>query len=363
MRWLTTHRRVWSGIFPPLFAVVVLSGGTVLARGGGRGILGGPVYVRPHASKSGTYIPGHYRSAPDGSFSNNWSTKGNINPFTGQEGTRVTPPQPRYSSPSTRYLAPKLPPSPDAALGSGASTYVSPTIRKDGTPVVGHFRSAPDGRFENNWSTKGNINPYTGAEGTRLTPPLPSVTGSEAFPLRLSAPSPPYVGPPSVPLPLPMVRPLRVPHIRATTPTSRLPAPKPSTSYGFDDAAMRRVKALSLARLGVKVDWRHHSWVELSDQEMRVRKAADLGRLGINVDWRTHSWADMSDQEMRIRKAGDLRRLGEIVDWRQLSWADMSDREMRIRKALDLRRLGISVDWHQHSWIDMMEMEKRARGR
>jgi hypothetical protein len=56
---------------------------------GGRG---GSVSVRGYTRKDGTYVQPHYRSAPDGSFSNNWSTKGNTNPYTGKEGTRVTPP-------------------------------------------------------------------------------------------------------------------------------------------------------------------------------------------------------------------------------------------------------------------------------
>ena len=42
-------------------------------------------YVRP---SSGTYVAPHFRSVPDGNFYNNWSTKGNINPFTGAAGTR-----------------------------------------------------------------------------------------------------------------------------------------------------------------------------------------------------------------------------------------------------------------------------------
>lgn len=40
-------------------------------------------------------------------------------------------------------------------------------IRKDGTYVQPHMRSNPDGDKSNNWSTKGNINPYTGKEGTK----------------------------------------------------------------------------------------------------------------------------------------------------------------------------------------------------
>lgn len=37
--------------------------------------------------------------------------------------------------------------------------------RKDGTHVRGHYRTSPDRRINNNWSTEGNINPYTGKYG------------------------------------------------------------------------------------------------------------------------------------------------------------------------------------------------------
>ena len=57
--------------------------------------------------------------------------------------------------------------------GSGGAVHVRGFIRKDGTYVAPHDRSAPDGNFQNNWSTKGNINPYTGEEGTHVTPPVP----------------------------------------------------------------------------------------------------------------------------------------------------------------------------------------------
>lgn len=49
-------------------------------------------------------------------------------------------------------------------------TWVSGYTRKNGTYVSGHHRSAPDGNFGNNWSTKGNLNPYTGEEGTKSYP-------------------------------------------------------------------------------------------------------------------------------------------------------------------------------------------------
>jgi len=55
-------------------------------------ILDAQVRVRGHFRKDGTYVSPHYRSNPDGLFWNNWSTKGNVNPYTGKPGTKVTPP-------------------------------------------------------------------------------------------------------------------------------------------------------------------------------------------------------------------------------------------------------------------------------
>ena len=48
-----------------------------------------------------------------------------------------------------------------------ADTYVSGYYRSDGTWVKPHYRSSPDSSRNNNWSTSGNINPYTGKKGTR----------------------------------------------------------------------------------------------------------------------------------------------------------------------------------------------------
>lgn len=51
-----------------------------------------------------------------------------------------------------------------------ADVWVDGYYRKDGTYVNGHYRSDPDGNFDNNWSTKGNVNPYTGEIGTKTKP-------------------------------------------------------------------------------------------------------------------------------------------------------------------------------------------------
>lgn len=43
--------------------------------------------VKPHVRKDGTFVPGHRRTTPDSSKFNNYSTKGNSNPYTGEKGT------------------------------------------------------------------------------------------------------------------------------------------------------------------------------------------------------------------------------------------------------------------------------------
>jgi hypothetical protein len=45
------------------------------------------VYVRPYTRSDGTYVQGHYRSAPDGNSYNNYSYPGNVNPYTGRQST------------------------------------------------------------------------------------------------------------------------------------------------------------------------------------------------------------------------------------------------------------------------------------
>lgn len=46
-------------------------------------------------------------------------------------------------------------------------TYVKGYVKKDGTYVQPHYRTSPDSNPYNNYSTKGNTNPYTGKEGTK----------------------------------------------------------------------------------------------------------------------------------------------------------------------------------------------------
>jgi len=53
------------------------------------------------------------------------------------------------------------------SVQSFADVYVRGYTRSNGTYVMPHYRSNPDGNFHNNWSTYPNANPYTGKIGTR----------------------------------------------------------------------------------------------------------------------------------------------------------------------------------------------------
>lgn len=64
----------------------------VLAKGGksysSRKSSSGSTHVKGYTRKDGKYVAPHYRSKPDKSKSNNWSSKGNTNPYTGKKGTK-----------------------------------------------------------------------------------------------------------------------------------------------------------------------------------------------------------------------------------------------------------------------------------
>lgn len=50
---------------------------------------------------------------------------------------------------------------------SSGSHSVSGYTKKDGTYVAPSHATNPDSSKANNWSQKGNVNPYTGKEGTK----------------------------------------------------------------------------------------------------------------------------------------------------------------------------------------------------
>ena len=56
-------------------------------------------YVNGYYRKDGTYVNGYYRTSPNNTRLDNYSTRGNYNPYTGQPGYQNPYPTPRpYSS-------------------------------------------------------------------------------------------------------------------------------------------------------------------------------------------------------------------------------------------------------------------------
>ncbi len=45
------------------------------------------VYVNGYYNQYGNYVAPHYRTAPNNTINDNWSTKPNYNPYTGKQGT------------------------------------------------------------------------------------------------------------------------------------------------------------------------------------------------------------------------------------------------------------------------------------
>ena len=55
--------------------------------------------VKGYYRSNGTYVAPHYRSSPNSSTYDNYSTRGNVNPYTGQAGTR----DPNYRPSTSTY--------------------------------------------------------------------------------------------------------------------------------------------------------------------------------------------------------------------------------------------------------------------
>jgi hypothetical protein len=51
------------------------------------------------------------------------------------------------------------------AASAFAAVKVKGYTKKDGSYVAPSYRTAPDSRKDNNWSSKPNVNPYTGGKG------------------------------------------------------------------------------------------------------------------------------------------------------------------------------------------------------
>ena len=67
-------------------------------------------YVRGYTRSDGTVVQPYYRTAPDNTINNNYSTYPNVNPYTGREGTVAPNPYQPYAPYSPYGTAPVAPP-------------------------------------------------------------------------------------------------------------------------------------------------------------------------------------------------------------------------------------------------------------
>lgn len=88
------------------------------------------VSVSGYTRKDGTYVAPHHRSAPNDTRNDNYSTRGNINPYTGKEGTKAPDPEPySYSRPLPQ---PQVQPTPNPY--AQPSTTTNPWVPAAKTP-------------------------------------------------------------------------------------------------------------------------------------------------------------------------------------------------------------------------------------
>jgi|LakMenEpi03Aug12_release.lakeMendotaPanAssembly.Ray.scaffolds.fasta_scaffold1728646_1 major membrane immunogen (membrane-anchored lipoprotein) len=60
-------------------------------------------YVNGYFKSNGTFVQGHYRTEANTTVTDNWSTIGNINPYTGEIGTKVIADYSNYNSNYIHY--------------------------------------------------------------------------------------------------------------------------------------------------------------------------------------------------------------------------------------------------------------------
>jgi hypothetical protein len=202
-----------------------------------------------------------------------------------------------------------------------AQVRVRGYFRKNGTYVQPHYRSMPDGNFYNNWSTFGNINPYTGKPGTRRSRPKPRYTASDFVPGYTRSDGK-YIRP----------------------------------HYEKRDSS-RSLSDLSEYEQAIKAKKAE----EPSDEEKRQAVAKRLGRLGITADWTEYMLAELLNMERRYKIAKRLSEMGVEVDWRKEDLGEMHRMEMRKKSANRLALAGVDVDWQTTPLSEMYSLERQQK--
>jgi hypothetical protein len=127
------------------------------------------VRVRGYFRKNGTYVQPHTRSNPDGRTYNNWSSKGNVNPYTGKEGTKDPYPKKNYSGAYSNYSSS----SSSSSIYSGSNAnynFGSVTNQGNSTVKKNVVKEVPLGSIKPNPNIKYGaiVMPYYEKEGLSL---------------------------------------------------------------------------------------------------------------------------------------------------------------------------------------------------
>jgi len=202
-------------------------------------------------------------------------------------------------------------------------TYVHGYFRSNGTYVSPHYRSAPDGDFSNNWSTRGNINPYTGQMGTKDYPSS-SYGGFDNTSSSFGNNPPP----------------LLIPSTNSYQNQYQSPGNIPITTGGSQGSGLSSL-----------------------DESERMSVANRLNKMGYNVNWQNHSLAQMQDLETRIGISNRLQAMGEDVPWQHKSLSELLDTQSRIETVRRLQQMGQQVDWKTHSLGEMLNLEAASNGK
>lgn len=113
----------------------------------------GDVSVKGYYRKDGTYVQPYHRSSPTA---------------TEDKSAKTVEPSNHMDKKADKKTDNKVDKKADTKLDKKeGDVSVKGYYRKDGTYVKPYHRSSPNKTDADNWSTKGNVNPYTGKEGTK----------------------------------------------------------------------------------------------------------------------------------------------------------------------------------------------------
>jgi hypothetical protein len=199
--------------------------------------------------------------------------------------------------------------------------------RRDGTYVQPHYRSRPDGNFNNNWSTYGNVNPYTGKPGWIRNPPSGygrrRSSRSSGNANRTESPSPRYSTGGLARSSSSVSR-----SIQSRSISSSYDEP---TSSGYDEPTERKERTR-----GTRLRWRPKYPIDGLSEAQRAEHAQLAESLKLHgVDlyfWHLYSLEKLRDMEKRIVVAEQIRELGITdIDWQDFELESLRHIEQRLR--------------------------------